>query len=179
MSVRPDMHRAGAGRDEHCLALADGKFASGVVTERGGAFRTYIYDKGIQLRVVAVHVFRQIVERGRKVGRRDEFDWFVRVRGVVCAVVSLHGVVDGIACPFCMQFAQLAVVVAAVVVIDSVGDVACLLDFSDEGSGPDAMDASGRDMEDVAGLELVEAEHVFDASVSDTAFIFFRTDGMR
>ena len=61
-----------------------------------------------------------------------------------------------------VQLARLSVLVTASVVVDAEGDVAGLLDFGDEASCADGVDAPGGDEEGVAGADAMAGEGVAD-----------------
>ena len=100
------------------------------------------------------------------------------MRRVVGTVVGEYAVVDGILCQLGMQLAQVPVVVAAVKVIDTVGNVARLLNLGEERPGTDAVYPSGRDVEDISGMQVVETEHLFDGAFPDAAFVFVGINGL-
>ena len=64
-----------------------------------------------------------------------------------------------------MQFAGLAVHAGAVVVEDAVGDITALLDLGEEDTTTDGMDTTGREVEDIAGLDLMVGEDLGDGTV--------------
>ena len=55
------------------------------------------------------------------------------------AVVGIERIVDRILRQFGVQFASLAIRILPVVIVDTVGDVARLLDLSNEATGTDGM----------------------------------------
>ena len=64
-----------------------------------------------------------------------------------------------------MELAGLAVHARAVVVEDAVGDIAGLLDLGEEDATTDGMDTAGREVEHIAGLDLMVGEDLGDGAV--------------
>ena len=89
-------------------------------------------------------------------------------------VVGQHGVVDGALRQFGVQFAGVAVGIAAVEIVDAVGDVRGLLDFGDERPCADRMHASRGQEEYVARCDLVVGQNVRDRIVSDAGLVLGR-----
>ena len=100
-----------------------------------------------------------------EVGGVDDLDGTVVGVDVFGAVVFLYMEVEGLGGEFGMQLAGLAVHAGAVVVEDAVGDVTGLLDLGEEDATADGMDTTGREVEDIAGLDLMVGEHLGDGTV--------------
>ena len=100
-----------------------------------------------------------------EVGGVDDLDGTVVGVDVFRAVVFLYMEVEGLGSKFGVEFAGLAVHAGAVVVEDAVGDVAGLLDLGEEDATTDGMDTAGREVEDIAGLDLVVGEDLGDGAV--------------
>ena len=81
------------------------------------------------------------------------------------AVVFLYMEVEGLGGEFGVELAGLAIHAGAVVVEDAVGDVAGLLDLSEEDATTDGMDTAGREVEDITGFDLVVGEDLGDGTV--------------
>lgn len=73
-------------------------------------------------------------------------------------VIGQYGVVDGVLRQFGVQFAGVAVGILAVEIVYAVGDVRGLLYLGDKRPGPDAVDASGRQEKEVAGVDFIFGE---------------------
>ena len=73
-----------------------------------------------------------------------------------------------------MQLSIVAILILAFVVVDAVGDVGGLLDFSQIATGSDGMDASGRDEETVALLDLILCQGIADGVVGYHLLILLR-----
>ena len=98
------------------------------------------------------------------------------MRFVMGAVVRVQGIVDRILCQFGMQFAPFAVRSLTVVIIYTIGDIARLLDFSDETTGPNRVYTARGQEENITRIDLVTLQHVHDRIVLDTFHIFIRID---
>ena len=77
-------------------------------------------------------------------------------------------IVDYINSILCVQFT-----VAAVVVVYAVGDVRCLLDFGNEASAADGVDASCGQEEHITGLDVVTCQDVGNTAIGNLCGIFF------
>ena len=100
-----------------------------------------------------------------EVGGVDDLDGTVVCIDVFGAVVFLYMVVEGLGGEFGVELAGLAVHAGAVVVEDAVGDVAGLLDLSEEDTATDGMDTTGREVEHIACLDLMVGQHLGDGTV--------------
>ena len=81
---------------------------------------------------------------------------------VVLAVVVEYGVVDALGSLLGVQLAQVAVLVAPLVVVDAVGHVAGLLNLGQIAAGTNGMDATGGNEEAVALLDCILGQRVAD-----------------
>ena len=77
-----------------------------------------------------------------------------------------------------MELAGLAVHAGAVVVEDAVGDVAGLLDLSEEDTATDGMDTTGREVEDIACLDLMVGKDLGDGTVFYALLVFIGGYGL-
>ena len=100
-----------------------------------------------------------------EVGGVDDLDGTVVCVDVFGAVVFLYVVVEGLGGEFGVELAGLAIHAGAVVVVDAVGDVAGLLDLGEEDATTDGMDTTGREVEHIAGLDLMVGQHLGDGTV--------------
>ena len=100
-----------------------------------------------------------------EVGGIDDLDGTIVGVDVFGAVVFLYMEVEGLGGEFGMELAGFAVHAGAVVVEDAVGDVAGLLDLGEEDATADGMDTAGREVEHIAGLDLVVGEDFGDGAV--------------
>lgn len=100
-----------------------------------------------------------------EVGGVDDLDGTVVGVDVFGAVVFLYMEVEGLGGEFGMELAGLAVHAGAVVVEDTVGDVTGLLDLGEEDATTDGMDTTGREVEYIAGLDLMVCEDLGDGAV--------------
>lgn len=169
-----DGERAGRSGHEHGFALADGQRAAPVVGEGAAAADADDREERIALREVDFVRLGEGVERRGEIGACHELYGAVRRSFVAGAVVGQHGVVDRFFCQGRVQFARVAGGIAAVEVVDAVGDVGGLLDFGDEGACTDRVDAACRQVENVARAYGVVGQQVGDRAVGDAPFVFVR-----
>ncbi len=92
-------------------------------------------------------------------------------------IVGIDGVVDGVFGLVGVEFAGIAVFVASVVVVDAVGDVACLLYLGQEVACTDGVDASGGEEVGLSGSGVVGGDDVHDGVVGHTTFVFVGSYG--
>ena len=100
-----------------------------------------------------------------EVGGVDDLDGTVVGVDVFSAVVFLDMEVEGLGGEFGVELAGLAVHARAVVVEDAVGDIGGLLDLGEEDASADGMDTTSREVEHIAGLDLVVGEDLGDGAV--------------
>ena len=113
-----------------------------------------------------------------EVGGVDDLDGTVVGVDVFGAVVFFYMVVEGLGGQFGVQFAGFAVHARAVVVVDAIGDITALLDLGEEDATTDGMDTTGREVEDIAGLDLVVGEHLGDGTVFYALLVFIGGYGL-
>ena len=82
--------------------------------------------------------------------------------------------VEGLRCQVGMQLTRLAIHARTVVVEDTVGDIARLLDLRQEDAATDGMDTACGEVEDIARLDLVVGKNLSDAAVGNTTAIFLQ-----
>ena len=97
-------------------------------------------------------------------------------RCVVGAVVALNVIVDTLCCLLGVELTIVAVLVLTLKVVDAVGHVACLLNFSEEASCADGVNASCGEEEAVAFLNLVTVDSVDNGVVLHHLGILLRSD---
>ena len=117
-----------------------------------------------------------VVDRRGEIGALHQVHPLVRTLLVFGAVVRVHGVVDALRCLLGVQFAQVSVLVAPIVVVDAVGDITCLLDLGQERARADGMDAAGRQEEHIVFLHLVFCQRIADAVFGHHLFIALRRE---
>ena len=169
--------RGGTGGDEEGLALADGG-----VAHESAALGTE-EDKEAVARGVNGGVALDVEPTNGEIGTGDEgADELCAVVGG--AIVVVDGVVDGIASHVDVQLTGLAVAVATVEVVDTVGDVAGLLNFGQQVACPYGVETACRDEEDVTGMALLGVDDVHQGAVavldgsSSSRYQLLRRDGL-
>ena len=95
---------------------------------------------------------------------------------VFALVFGINGVVDSVLGLLGVEFARIAVGVAAVEVVNAVGDIAGLLNFSQKVTGADGVDATCRKEEKVAGVRVVASDNVHNGVFGNEFLIFFGSD---
>ena len=114
------------------LALADGLGVSLIVGDDCAAFYADYYEERIKSLEIKVIFFVKVIEGCGEIVAVHEHILPVLAFLVAGLVVRIYLVVDGILCKVGVELARLAVEAEASEVVDSVGDVGCLLDFGDE-----------------------------------------------
>ena len=153
-------------RDEGGVAGGQHSFLAGAThLDTAVALEAHGDDEAIVFDEVAVHGTVDLHHTDIEVGGIDDLDGTVVGVDVFGAVVFLYMVVEGLGGEFGVELAGLAVHAGAVVVVDAVGDVAGLLDLSEEDTATDGMDTTGREVEDITGLDLMVGEHLGDSTV--------------
>ena len=160
MLVYIEVNLFGSGRKEDGFSGLHGQLVAFVVFQDAFAFHTNKDDEGVELAIVERHVLGKVVYRGGEVGAAHQFYRLVLLGGIGSAVIGLYPIVDGFFRELGVKLAGVAVLVLAVEVIDAVGDVGSLLYFGNEASGSNAMDASGREEEDIARLYGIFGQHI-------------------
>ena len=130
-----------------------------------GTFEAHGDDEAVVLDEVAVHGAVDLHDTDIEVGGIDDLDGTVVGVDVFGAVVFLYVVVEGLGGQFGVQFAGFAVHAGAVVVVDAIGDVAGLLDLGEEDATTDGMNTTGREVEDITGLDLMVGKDLGDSTV--------------
>jgi len=113
-----------------------------------------------------------------EVGGVDDLDGTVVGVDVFGAVVFLYMVVEGLGGQFGVEFAGLAVHAGAVVIEDAIGDVAGLLDLGEEDAATDGMDTTSREVEHIAGLDLMVGKDLGDGTVFYAFLVFIGGYGL-
>ena len=131
-------------------------------------------DERVERREVERLGAGQIVERRGEIRARHQLHARVLRRLVMRPVIGQHGVVDGALRQFGVQFAGVAVGIAAVEIVDAVGDVRGLLDFGDERPRADRVHTSRGQEKHVARCDLVVGQDVRDGVVSDAGLVLGR-----
>ena len=133
--------------------------------DTAGALEAHGDDETVVFDEVAVHGAVDLHDTDIEVGGIDDLDGTVVGVDVLGAVVFLYVVVEGLGGEFGVQFAGFAVHAGAVVVEDAVGDIGGLLDLGEEDAATDGMDTTGREVEDITGLDLMVGQHLGDGTV--------------
>ena len=126
-----------------------------IVADRSFPFHTDINDERIQSGEITNHDRIDIQQISRKVLAGGKLYGRIRMCLVMGTVVRIQSIIDRILCQFGMQFAALTVRSFTVVVIDTIGDIARLLDFSDETTGSDGVYTARRQEENIARIHIV------------------------
>ena len=113
-----------------------------------------------------------------EVGGIDDLDGTVVGVDVFGAVVFLYMVVEGLGGQLGMELTGLAIHARAVVVVDAVGDIAGLLDLGEEDAATDGMDTTGREVEHIAGLDLMVGQDLGDGTVFYAFLVFIGGYGL-
>lgn len=161
-----------ASGDEDGVALVDLYGFVGVVDDMEWTVEAHVDDKGIQGDIV---FFDFPVEFQIVCGEIFATDQLLRVvfmLMVVDGVLFLLAVVDDIRGEVGMEFPGIAVFVATVVVVNPVGDVRRLLDFSDETAFADGMDGTGRNKEAVAFFHLFRVQQCGEGVAAKSLQVF-------
>ena len=149
-----------------------GNRLTAVVGDRAAALDADRHDERIEVGEIERLGNGQVQQRCGEIGARDQLHAAVLHGFVVCPVVGQHGVVDGVLGQFGVQFAGVAVGVAAVEVVDAVGEVRGLLDLGDERPGADRVHAARGQEKDVARVYFVVGEDVGDGVVGHAGGVF-------
>ena len=88
-------------------------------------------------------------------------------------VVGVDSIVNRIAGFGGVKLTRIAIFVTAVIVVDTLSDVACLLKFREKLACAYGVDTSGRKKECVAGCGIVGRDNIHDAVVGHASFIIF------
>ena len=78
-----------------------------------------------------------------------------------------------------MKLARLAVQTKSLVVVDAVGQVGGLLDFSDETAAADGVDTAGRKEKHIPRTDIVACQGIGDAPVLNHLLVLLRSDFLR
>ena len=143
-----------------------------IVLKRCTSAHADIHHERIQLGEVARHGNVDIQQVGREVFASGKLDCCIRMCLIMRTIIRIERIVDSILGQFGMQFAGIAVGILAVVVVDTISDIACLLDFSDEATRANRMDTAGREEEYVALGYVVTLEDIHEGIVLHTFHIF-------
>ena len=113
-----------------------------------------------------------------EVGGIDDLDGTVVGVDVFGAVVFLYVVVEGLGGEFGVELAGLAIHARTIVVVDAIGDIGGLLDLGEEDAATDGMDTTGREVEDIAGLDLMVGKDLGDGTVFYALLVFIGGYGL-
>ena len=149
-----------------------------VVGQRTASLDSDEDDEAVEVVIVDGHGLVQIVQTGGEIGASHQFHPHVLHRRVMSAVVGKDAVVDAFGSLVGVQLAQVALLVAAVEIVDAIGDVARLLDFGHETTFADGVDASGGDEKHIALSHRVAGECFTDGMAGYHRLVFLRGDGM-
>ena len=96
--------------------------------------------------------------------------------GIYGTIVGLDMEVQGLGSQGCVELARLAIETRAVVVEDAIGDIRGLLDLSEEDAPTDGVHTTGREVEDIARLDLVVGKDLGDAAVLNALLVLVGGD---
>ena len=88
------------------------------------------------------------------------------------AIVGLDMEVQGLGSQSCVELTGLAIETRAVVVEDAIGDIRGLLDLSEEDAPTDGVHTTGREVEDIARLDLVVGKDLGDGAILNAPLVF-------
>ena len=92
------------------------------------------------------------------------------------AVVGLDMEVKSLCRQGCVEFTRLAIETRAIVVEDAIGDIRGLLDLCEEDAPTDGVHTTGREVEDIARLDLVVGKDLGDGAILDALLVFVGRD---
>ena len=166
-------------RDEGGVAGGQHYFLAGAThLDDAVALEAHGDDEAIVLDEVAVHGAVDFHDADIEVGGVDDLDGTVVGVDVFGAVVFLYMVVEGLGGEFGMELAGLAIHAWAVVVVDAIGDITALLYLCEEDAATDGMDTTGREVEDITGLDLMVGKDLGDGTVFYAFLVFIGGYGL-
>ena len=162
------------GRDKGTTALAqENLIARAAHTEFTVALDAHRDDEAIVFAKVAVEGFGDFHDADIEIGGVDDLDGLIGIVDILGAVVLFDMIVEGLRCQLGMQLARLTIHARTVVVVDAIGDIGGLLDFCQKDASTDGMDATGREIEYIAGLDLMVGKDIYDSAIGYALLVFF------
>ena len=162
-------------RDEGGVAGGQHNFLAGAAhLDTAVALEAHGDDEAIVLDEVAMHGAVDLHDADIEVGGVDDLDGTVVGVDVFGAVVFLYMEVEGLGGEFGVELTGLAIHARAVVVEDAVGDIGGLLDLGEEDTATDGMDTTGREVEDIACLDLMVGKDLGDGTVFYAFLVLIR-----
>ena len=163
---RYDIVVCDGGGDEAAMAFAQANLMTRLTDPQGTvSLNTERDDEAVVLDQVAVKWRLDVDDSYDKVGAVNDEIGAIGLVDVYGAVLIRHSEVDGLRCELGMQLARLAVHARPIVVVDAVGHVAALLDFGQEDTATDGVDASCRDIKYISWSDFVSGEDFDDGVV--------------
>ena len=104
--------------------------------------------------------------------RRGRFKTAVGSFRIDRAIVGLDMEVQGLCRQGCVELTRLAIETWTVVVEDAIGDIRGLLDLSEEDAPTDGVHTTGREVENIARLDLVVGKDLGDGAILDAPLVF-------
>ena len=98
---------------------------------------------------------------------------------VVSTVIRIQRIIDSVFRQFRMQLTAITVHIFTVVIVNTIRDVAGLLDLSNKTTRSDRMHTSRRQEEYIAFIYVVTLKHIHDRIVLHTFHIFLSVDLLR
>ena len=161
-------------RDEGAMTVREEqRVASGFDAQLAVAMKAHADDEAVVLEEVAVEGTGNLSDTNGEEGGVDDKVCLVQTITIGGAIVGFDMVVEGLGSQLGMEFTGLAIHARTVVVVDAIGDIAGLLYLRQEDASTDGMDTTGREVEDIAGGDLVTRQHLGDGMVLYAFLIFF------
>ena len=82
--------------------------------------------------------------------------------------------INGLRSQFGVQLAWFSIQSRAVIVEDTIGDIARLLHFCQEDAATNGMNSASRDVEHITGMHLMSCQNVADAAIFHSLAVFVR-----
>ena len=162
------------GRDKGTTALAqENLIARAAHTELTVALDAHRDDEAIVFAKVAMEGFGDFHDADIEIGGVDDMDGLVGIVDILGAVVLFDMIVEGLRCQLGMQLARLTIHARTIVVVDAIGDIGRLLDLCQEDASTDGMDATGREIEYIACLDLMVGKNLDDGAIGYALLVFF------
>lgn len=165
------------GRQENGLSGAKNKaFVSLSPGNNACSAKSNEDDEGVEGGVVKCDGLVEVVDAGGEIRTRHELHALVLRGCVVSLVVGEHVVVDALGSKLGVQFAWTAEVVVAVEVINTIGDIASLLNLGEEATGADSMDAACGEEEAVAFVYRIASDGIDDGFLANHLLVLVGSD---
>ena len=161
-------------RDEGAMTVREEqRVASGFDAQLAVAMKAHADDEAVVFEEVAVEGTGNLSDADGEERRVDDKVSLVQTIAIGGAIVGFDMVVEGLGSQLGMEFTGLAIHARTVIVVDAIGDIAGLLDLRQEDACTDGMNTTGREVEDIAGGNLMTCQHLGDGMVLYAFLIFF------